>query len=124
MTLGFSLEATLEHWPLAGAFTISRGSKTEAVVVTVEITDGTHTGRGECVPYARYFESPESVMTFIEMMEPHFARGMDRMKLQHAMPAGAARNALDCAFWDLECKKTGCAAHELAGLPEPKPVIT
>jgi L-alanine-DL-glutamate epimerase-like enolase superfamily enzyme len=119
-----SLRAQIERWPLAGAFTISRGSKTEAVVVTVEISDGTHAGRGECVPYARYFESPESVMTFIEMMKSHFTRGINRAELQQAMPAGAARNALDCALWDLQAKQTGRTVHELAGLPEPKPVIT
>jgi len=123
-SLCLSLRAQIERWPLAGAFTISRGSKTEAVTVMVEISDGTHSGRGECVPYTRYFESPESVMTFIEMMKQPFARGMNRLGLQDAMPAGAARNAIDCALWDLECKQSGRAAHELAGLPELKPVTT
>jgi L-Ala-D/L-Glu epimerase len=118
------LSVQIERWPLANAFTISRGSKTEAVVVTVELGDGTHRGRGECVPYPRYRESPEGVVTAIEAMRPALARGFDRTALQSKMPAGAARNALDCAFWDLEAKRSGRRAYELAGLAEPKPLVT
>ncbi|MGA9946899.1 MAG: dipeptide epimerase, partial [Xanthobacteraceae bacterium] len=108
------LSVRIERWPLANAFTISRGSKTEAVVVTVELSDGTHRGRGECVPYPRYRESPEGVVAAIEAMRPALARGLDRTALQSEMPAGAARNALDCAFWDLEAKRSGRRAYELA----------
>jgi len=118
------LSVQIERWPLANAFTISRGSKTEAVVVTVDLGDGTHRGRGECVPYPRYRESPEGVVAAIEAMRPALARGFDRTALQSKMPAGAARNALDCAFWDLEAKRSGRRAYELAGLAEPKPLVT
>jgi L-alanine-DL-glutamate epimerase-like enolase superfamily enzyme len=118
------LSVRIERWPLASAFTISRGSKTEAVVVTVELGDGTHRGRGEAVPYARYGESPDGVAGAIEAMRSLLARGLDRAALQDAMPAGAARNALDCAFWDIEAKRSGCRASELAGIAAPKPLIT
>jgi L-alanine-DL-glutamate epimerase-like enolase superfamily enzyme len=118
------LSVWIERWPLASAFTISRGSKTEAVVVAVELTDRAHRGRGESVPYARYGETPDGVVAAIEAMRPLLARGLDRSGLQGAMPAGAARNALDCAFWDLEAKRSGRRAYELAGLAAPKPLIT
>ncbi len=118
------LSVQIERWPLAGAFTISRGSKTEAVVVTVELRDGTHRGRGECVPYARYGETPDGVVAAIEAMRPALRRGLDRAALQAAMPAGAARNALDCAYWDLDAKRIGRPVHELAGLAAPTPRVT
>jgi L-alanine-DL-glutamate epimerase-like enolase superfamily enzyme len=118
------LSVRIERWPLANAFTISRGSKTEAVVVVAELTDGAHRGRGECVPYPRYNESPEGVAAAIEAMRPALARGLDRTALQSEMPAGAARNALDCAFWDLEAKRSGRRAYALAGLAPPQPLIT
>jgi L-alanine-DL-glutamate epimerase-like enolase superfamily enzyme len=115
------LAVQIERWPLAHAFTISRGSKTEAVVVTVELHDDGQRGRGECVPYARYGETPERVAAAIESLRPALHRGLDRIALQAAMPAGAARNALDCAFWDLAAKKAGRRVYELAELPAPKP---
>jgi L-Ala-D/L-Glu epimerase / N-acetyl-D-glutamate racemase len=118
------LSAKIERWPLANPFTISRGSKTEAVVVTVELRDGGHRGRGECVPYARYGETPERVVAAIEALRPALRQGLDRGALQAAMPAGAARNALDCAFWDLAAKQTGRHTYELAGLVAPKPLVT
>jgi len=118
------LSASIERWPLAAAFTISRGSKTEAVVVVVELDDGIHRGRGEAVPYARYDEVPERVVETIEALRPAIERGLDRTALQAALPAGAARNALDCAFWDLAAKQTGRRAYELAGLGAPRPVNT
>jgi L-alanine-DL-glutamate epimerase-like enolase superfamily enzyme len=118
------LFAKIERWPLAGAFTISRGSKTEAVVVTVELREGSHRGRGECVPYARYGETPDGVVAAMEDMRQPLRRGLDRTALQTAMPAGAARNALDCAFWDLDAKRTGRRAYDLAGLGAPKPLVT
>jgi L-alanine-DL-glutamate epimerase-like enolase superfamily enzyme len=119
-----NLSVQIERWPLAGAFTISRGSKTEAVVVTAELADGAHQGRGECVPYARYGETPEGVVTAIEAMRPLLDQGLDRAGLQKAMPPGAARNALDCAFWDLEAKRSGRRVFEIAGSPAPKPLTT
>ncbi|MCC6888569.1 MAG: dipeptide epimerase [Hyphomicrobiales bacterium] len=119
-----SLSVRTERWPIAGAFSISRGAKTEAVVVVVELSDGRHCGRGECVPYPRYGETADTVMAAIEALRPALARGLDRRALQQALPPGAARNALDCAFWDLEAKRSGQPAHVLAGLAAPQPLIT
>ena len=113
------LSVRIERWPLAGAFTISRGSKTEAVVVVAELSDGIHRGRGESVPYARYGETPDGIVAAIEALRPALRRGLDRAALQRAMPAGAARNALDCAYWDVNAKQAGRRVHELAGIPEP-----
>ncbi|MEZ5787231.1 MAG: dipeptide epimerase [Xanthobacteraceae bacterium] len=171
------LSLVAEHWPIAGTFTISRGSKTEAHVVVVTLTDGKHRGRGECVPYARYRETVKSVIDSIRSVaigrrgekpppergssasnrspgggrqsvsDPSPDRGarsdpplseegesrfdqlllpddFDRAALATALPAGAARNALDCALWDLEAKRSGRPAHELAGLPPPRPLVT
>jgi len=119
-----TLTTRAERWPIAGTFTISRGAKIEAAVVVAELSDGTHRGRGECVPYARYGETVESVVAAIEAMRPQIAGGLDRIALQQAMKAGAARNALDCAFWDLEAKCAGKPAHELAGIAAPQPLVT
>jgi len=94
----FALEIRSERWPVAGAFAISRGAKTEAVVVVAKLSDGRHIGRGECVPYRRYGETVEGVVAAIQAMHDKIAGGLDRTALQQAMPAGAARNALDCAF--------------------------
>ena len=96
-----ALSVRVERWPIAGSFAISRGAKTEAVVVVAELSDGAHRGRGECVPYARYGETVEGVAAAIAAMAADIARGLDRERLQSAMAGGAARNALDCAFWDL-----------------------
>ncbi len=124
MTLPLSLTVRTERWPIAGSFTISRGAKTEAVVVVAELSDGRHRGRGECVPYARYDETVAGVNAALEAMAGPLAKGLDREGLQAAMPAGAARNALDCAYWDLEARRTGHPVHTLLGIAEPKPVIT
>ena len=124
MTLPLSLAVRVEHWPIAGSFTISRGAKTEAVVVVAELSDGRHRGRGECVPYARYDETVASVTAALEKAAGKLALGLDRSGLQREMRPGAARNALDCAFWDLEAKRAGRPVHELAGLEAPKPLIT
>jgi L-alanine-DL-glutamate epimerase-like enolase superfamily enzyme len=119
-----SLSVVSERWPIAGSFTISRGSKTEAHVVVATLTDRDHAGRGECVPYARYGETVEGVAAAVEALGPDLARGLDRAGLARALPAGAARNALDCAFWDLEAKRSGRPAHALAGVPAPRPLVT
>ncbi len=125
MSLGnIQLEVRQESWPIAGKFTISRGSKTTAEVVVVELTAGGKTGRGECVPYARYGETIEGVIGQIESQRDALAAGLDRIALQEALPPGAARNALDCAFWDLEAKSSGKRVWELAGLPDPTLVKT
>lgn len=110
------LEVTTDSWPIEGGFTIARGSRTHAHVVVATLSDGAHKGRGECVPYARYGETVEGVMADIERLRADIERGLDRVALQDAMPAGAARNALDCAFWDLEAKRGGTTAAALAGL--------
>ena len=120
----FSSTAHVERWPIAGSFTISRGAKTEAVVVVTEISDGRCRGRGECVPYARYGETIDGVLAALRGMADAIARGLTREALQGAMTAGAARNALDCALWDLAAKQSGRPAYELAGLPPPQPVTT
>ena len=114
------LTVTEERFPLAEVFTISRGSKTEAAVLTVAVEAGGVTGRGECVPYARYGETLESVAAEIAALPASFTRA----ELQGLLPAGAARNAVDCALWDLEAKQAGRRAWELAGLARPGPEIT
>ena len=100
-----SVEA--ERFPIAGTFTISRGSKTEAEVITCTISEDGHAGRGECVPYKRYGETMDGVRDAIEAMRDRIAGGISRTALLDAMPAGAARNAIDCALWDLEAKISG-----------------
>jgi L-Ala-D/L-Glu epimerase / N-acetyl-D-glutamate racemase len=111
-----ALSVSVERWPIRGGFTISRGSKQEAMVVVATIHNGDHRARGECVPYARYGESVDGVVQAIEACRPAIAQGLDRAGLQGLLPAGAARNALDCALWDLEAKISGRSAAELAGL--------
>jgi L-Ala-D/L-Glu epimerase len=118
------LSVRSERWPIAGAFTISRGSKTQAEVVVVELSDGELRGRGECVPYPRYDETVAGVVAALEGLAREVARGLDRERLAHVLPAGAARNALDCAFIDLEAKRAGRPAHACLGLPPPQPRVT
>jgi L-alanine-DL-glutamate epimerase-like enolase superfamily enzyme len=118
------LTVAVERYPIAGGFTISRGTKTEAVVVVAEIADGEHRGRGECVPYARYGETVEGVADAVAAMAPAIAAGLDRSALQGAMPAGAARNAIDCALLDLEAKRSGRSAAELVGVAPLRPLVT
>ncbi|MET0906025.1 MAG: enolase C-terminal domain-like protein, partial [Tardiphaga sp.] len=119
-----TLTARIETWPIAGSFTISRGAKTEAVVVIAEIARGGHTGRGECVPYARYGETPQATLAEIQAMAGAFAAGLGRDALQNAMPHGAARNAIDCALHDLEAKESGGRIWTLLQRPAPAPCTT
>lgn len=114
------IDVTRDTFKLAQVFRISRGARTEAKVLTVRISDGAHVGYGECVPYARYDETLESVEAEIRGLPSSF----DRDELQGLLPAGAARNAVDCALWDLEAKKAGVPVWQFAGLPEPGPEIT
>ncbi|MDT6938641.1 N-acetyl-D-Glu racemase DgcA [Brucella pseudogrignonensis] len=115
-----SLKIIQERYPIAGKFTISRGSKTEALVIVCEISHNGKLGRGECVPYARYGESIASVSEQIEAVRSAIESGADRLTIQTLMPAGAARNAVDCAFWDLEAKVSGkSVADTLGTLPHP-----
>ena len=118
------LRVHLEAWPLKGAFRISRGAKTESRTVVAEIAEGPHTGRGEAVPYPRYDETPEGARREIEGLRQAIEAGLSREILQDALPPGAARNALDCALWDLEAKRTGRRAWELAGLEQPRRCVT
>lgn len=118
------LIARIERWPIAGAFRISRGAKTEAVTVVAEVSQGGHTGRGECVPYPRYNETPEATLAALQAMQEPLSRGLDRTALQAAMPAGAARNALDCALLDLEAKSRKQRVWTLLGRPAPRPCTT
>jgi L-Ala-D/L-Glu epimerase / N-acetyl-D-glutamate racemase len=115
-----TITVTRDVFRLAQVFTISRGSRTEAQVLTVRIAREGVTGWGECVPYARYGETLESVSAQIAGLPD----GVGRDELQGLLPAGAARNAVDCALWDLEAKRTGKRAWDLAGLPAPGPEIT
>jgi len=114
------LETGRDVFPLAQVFTISRGSRSEARVLSVRIEDGVHSGWGECVPYARYDETMESVEAQIAGLPEAF----DRADLTGLLPAGAARNAVDCALWDLEAKRAGKRVWEMAGLAAPGPEIT
>lgn len=109
------IEAREEIWPLKEVFRISRGSRTEAQVVVVTVSDGEHVGRGEGVPIKRYGQSAESVLAQIDSIKGE--RTLNRQVLQELLPAGAARNALDCALWDLEAKRAGKRAWKLADLP-------
>jgi len=118
------LDVRIERFPIAGTFTISRGAKTEAVTVVAELRLGDHTGRAECVPYPRYGETPEAALQALQAMREAVSRGLDRQALQAVMPAGAARNALDCAFIDLEAKRAGMRAWDLLGRPQPAACTT
>lgn len=113
-----------ERWPLANAFVIARGAKTEAHVLVAEIAEGDVIGRGEAVPYARYGETMESEVAQIEAARHAVENGLSRQDLQALLPAGAARNALDCALWDLEAKRSGQPAWAAAGRARLDPVKT
>jgi L-alanine-DL-glutamate epimerase-like enolase superfamily enzyme len=119
-----NLTVARESWPIRGTFTISRGSKTASDVVVAQIEKEGAVGRGECVPYPRYGETVDSVATQIESLKDRIGAGLTRQDLQTALPAGAARNAIDCALWDLEAKLSGTRVWQLAGLPPPGPVTT
>jgi L-alanine-DL-glutamate epimerase-like enolase superfamily enzyme len=111
-------------WPLARPLMTADGIKTTVDVVVAEISDGDSRGRGEGVPLRRYGESIDSVVAELEAMKGAVFSGLDRDTLQHAMPPGAARNALDCAFWDIDAKRTYRSVAELAGLGVVSPVVT
>ena len=118
------LTVVSETWPMAGTFTISRGSRTHVQVVLVELRDGRSVGRAECVPYPRYGESVDGVMEQVRAAAAGIEGGWTRADLAREMPPGAARNALDCALWDLEAGRQGTTVHELAGRPAPGPLTT
>ncbi|QFT31231.1 L-Ala-D/L-Glu epimerase [Labrenzia sp. THAF82] len=122
--MSLSVELVAERFEIAGGFKISRETRTHAQVVMVTVSDGTSTGHGECVPYPRYGESLESVQTQVEEIAPLLKEGLSREALLKTMPAGAARNAVDCALWDFEAKRSGRSAATIAGLGTLKPVTT
>lgn len=124
MSAGVSIAVREEAFALARAFIISRGTRSEARVLTVTVSDGVHRGRGECVPYARYGETPASVTAQIEGLDAGALGERPREALAEALPPGAARNAVDCALWDWEAKRAGRRAWAIAGLPEPGPQVT
>src|SRR6476620_1605947 len=109
-TPSLTIDAAVESWPIAGAFVIARGAKREATVVVAQVGDGTVTGRGECVPYARYGETVAGVRDAILSLRGTL---QDRASLLQILPPGAARNALDCALWDYEAKRSGAPAARL-----------
>ena len=114
------ITVTADTFQLAEVFTISRGSRTEAKVLTARVSRDGNDGWGECVPYARYGETLDSVTEEILSL----SSDISRQALQGALPPGAARNAVDCALWDLEAKQAGKRVWDLLGLPAPKPEIT
>ena len=118
------LTVVSETWPMAGTFTISRGSRTHVEVVVVELRDGDSVGRAECVPYPRYGGSVGGVIEQIRAAAAGIEGGWTRGDLARQVPPGAARNALDCALWDLEAGLRGTTVHELAGRPAPAPLTT
>ena len=122
ISVPFQLQVRIERWPIAGRFSISRGSKTEAVVVVAEIRRDGVTGRGECVPYPRYNETPEAAVDAIHSVGQWTT--LTREALQEGMPPGAARNAVDCALWDLEAKEAKRRVWELVNLAVPRPLTT
>jgi len=113
-----------ETWPIRGSFRIARGAKTAAEIVVVEIADERATGRGECVPYPRYGETPTQVIADIDALRSELAQGLNREALQRRLKPGAARNALDCALLDWEAKASGKSAADVLGLPPPIPART
>ena len=119
-----SLDVRVERFPTRGRPTTSQGSKRKASVVVATLSDGVHSGRGECVPFRRYGESVEGVVAALENYAVSIGRGLSLEHLPEILPAGAARNALDCAFWDLEAKRRGQSVAALAGLEPLKPVPT
>ncbi len=118
------LQATTERFPVAGSFTISRGSRTHVDVVTCAIEDGSFIGIGECVPYARYGETIDGVIADITSVQQHIAAGLTRGELQHVMKPGAARNAVDCALWDLEARMSGITVAERIIGRAAEPLVT
>ena len=118
------LSVTRRAWPLAQPFAISRGSRTTAEVVIAEVFDGEFRGRGECVPYPRYGESVDSVVQQLDAMKGAVFSGLDRNELQRAMPPGAARNALDCAFWHLDAQRDDRRVADMAGIGALRPLVT
>ncbi len=127
--MSLACSARIETWALTEQFVISRGAKTHAIVMVVEITDGRHTGRGEAVPYARYGETPDqqyalALATWQVLSHTTASPAELRLTLQSALKPCAARNALDCALWDYEAKASGRSVASLIGATPPRNVLT
>ena len=120
----FTLKVAREIWPIAGSFTIARGSKTAAEVVVVTLDGDGATGRGECVPYPRYGETVAAVAQELEDRRRDIEAGFDHADVGRLLKLKAARNALDCALWDWKAKRSGTSAWQIAGLPPPSPLLT
>ncbi len=119
-----ALSIAHESWPIAGAFTISRGSKTTAEVVVVTLAEDGHQGRGECVPYPRYHESVDGIVASLEQARSRIEAGFTHADIPRLVQPRAARNALDCALWDLEAKRAQKPVWQLALLDQPRPMVT
>ena len=119
-----ALSIVHESWPIAGNFTISRGSKTTAEVVVVTLDEDGHRGRGECVPYPRYNETVEGVSRALKQHAQESKQGFSHADIPGLVKPRAARNALDCALWDLEAKRTQKPVWQLALLQQPRPMVT
>jgi L-Ala-D/L-Glu epimerase len=119
-----ALSIAQESWPIAGSFTISRGSKTAAEVVVVTLEEEGHRGRGECVPYPRYNETVEGVVASLEAARAGIESGFSHAHVPDLVKPRAAQNALDCALWDLEAKRAGKPVWQLALLQQPRPMTT
>jgi L-alanine-DL-glutamate epimerase-like enolase superfamily enzyme len=117
------LTVTRRAWPLARPLMTAHGVETTVDIVVAEISDVESRGRGEGVPLRRYGETIDSVVAALDAMKGAVFSGLDRDALQHALPPGAARNALDCAFWDIDAKRAYCSVAELAGLGAVPPLI-
>lgn len=122
--MGRQLLATIERFPVEGAFTIARGAKTHVDVVVAQVTDGAHSGRGEGTAIYYKGDSAEIALAALNGVADAVAAGASRADLLSLLPAGAARNALDCALWDLEARQTGVRVWQRLGLPEPRPLLT
>ena len=120
----YQLKVSTQIWSVAGSFRIAHGIVSEIHVVTVEISDGKFMGRGECRPYARYNETPNTVTAQILAASDAIKSDIDVQTLQTVLPAGAARNGVDCALWDLQAKRTGKPVWEMLNLPKPLPRTT
>lgn len=119
-----TLDIAVERWPIAGSFTISRGSKTHAEVVVVTLQEGGSAGRGECVPYRRYGETVDGVVAALEAARAAIEAGAGFADVGNLLAPRAARNAVDCALWDLQSKRTGVPVWQRLGLPPPRPLVT
>lgn len=114
----------VEVWPLTTAFTIARGRKTQAEVLVIKIEADGQVGQGEAVPYRRYGETMQSARAALEACRPELRAGASRLDLLELLPCGAARNAVDCALWDLEAKQTRIPVWTRLGTPQPRPLLT